>query len=257
MNHDGTLYAGGEAGQVYRINANGEQTVMGSTDGFLLGIALDGHGAIHACDIKRQAVMRVAADGSVTERSRGTSERPMLVPNYPVFDRAGNLYVSDSGDYWDNTGTGCIYKIDPDDVTTVFHAGPFRFTNGIAIDPTGQWLYIVQSTASNVVRVPLDSNTSDAPAEVIYTLASGTVPDGIAFTADGRLLIACYKPDTIYLGELDGSVGVLCDDPTGELLSRPTNVALHDGRIYIANLGGWHVTSIACDAQPATIHRPV
>src|SRR4051812_14166456 len=88
---EGEVYAGGELGQLYRIEPDGTQREVASTGGFLLGMALDGQGRIHACDSKRQAVVRIDPDGSVVERSRGNSERAMEVPNYPAFDSRGNL----------------------------------------------------------------------------------------------------------------------------------------------------------------------
>lgn len=252
---DGTIYAGGEAGQVYRISPDGSQRVVGSTGGFLLGVALDGQGRIHACDCGQGKVFRIDAEGTVVQRSTGTENRPFVNPNYPVFDRDGNLYVSDSGDYWQREqGTGCIMKIAPDDTTALFHQGPLLFANGMAIDPGGEWLYVVQSTAPNVVRLPLAE--PNATPVVTHELPELTVPDGLAFAADGRLVISCYKPDIVYLGDLDGSIDVLLEDPSAELLSRPTNVAIGDGKLYIANLGGWHITAVETDLEPATIYRP-
>ena len=202
---DGTLYAGGEAGQVYRISPDAAQSVIGSTGGFLLGIALDGQGRIHACDCGQLKVFRIDADGTVVKRSAGTADRPYVNPNYPVFDPDGNLYVSDSGDYWERErGTGCIMKIAPDDTTTMFHDGPLLFANGMAIDPSGEWLYVVQSTAPNVIRLPLAK--TNAEPEVTHELPELTVPDGLAFAADGRLVMSCYRPDVGYLGQPDGSV---------------------------------------------------
>ncbi|HEX7009687.1 MAG TPA: hypothetical protein VF184_06875, partial [Phycisphaeraceae bacterium] len=87
-------------------------------------------------------------------------------------------------------------------------------------------------------------------------LPAGTVPDGIAMTAEGELVIACYKPDALFLGGLDGSVRLLHEDPTGELLNRPTNAAIHDGRLYIANLGGWHLTVVDTALTAGPIHHP-
>lgn len=259
LGNDGTVYAGGEAGQIYRIVPDGSQSIMASTEGFILGIALDGSGNIHACDLGNKAVYKVTPDGEVIERSKGTSERAIEVPNYPVFDASGNLYVSDSGEYFHDTGTGCIFVIRPDDSTEIFHHGPFRFANGMAIDPSGKFLYVVQSTGSNVIRVPL--NEKHGPIEVVYELPIGTVPDGLAFAADGRLIIACYKPDGVFLGHPGGPVEPWIADPTGELLSRPTNIALAEhsggGKLFVANLGGWHITRIDVDMKPAMVHRPV
>lgn len=252
---DHAIYAGGEAGQVYRIQPDGSQSVIGSTGGFLLGIALDGQGRIHACDCGQSKVFRIDPDGTVVERSTGTIDRPFVNPNYPVFDSEGNLYVSDSGDYWERErGTGCIMKITPDDTTTSFHDGPLLFANGMAIDPGGEWLYVVQSTAPNVVRMPLAE--PNAAPEVTHVLPELTVPDGLAFAADGRLVISCYKPDIVYVGYPDGSFDALFEDPSAEVLSRPTNAAIHDGKMYIANLGGWHITAVETDMEAATIFRP-
>jgi sugar lactone lactonase YvrE len=252
---DGSIYAGGEAGQVYRIDAQGNQRLLGSTGGFLLGIAIDAAGRIHACDCAQSQIVRIDPDGSMAPRSTGSPSRQFSVPNFPVFDPQGNLFVSESGDYWERKqGTGCIMKVAPDNTTTIFHAGPLLFANGLAMDATGQWLYIVQSTAPNVVRIPLDR--PNGPVEVTHTLPTGTVPDGLALASDGRLVIACYKPDGAYLGHPDGTVELLCEDVTGELLSRPTNVAIRDGQLLFANLGGWHLTAVATDMQPAPIHRP-
>jgi sugar lactone lactonase YvrE len=245
---NGTLWAGGEGGQIYEIVPGGSQRQVAAVGGFVLGIALDGNGGIHACDYTRRVVWLIERDGMVTQRTSGAPKRPFVLPNYAVFDRDGNLYVSDSGDYWHPTGDGAILKISPSNETTVFHDGPFRFANGMAIDPRGNWLYVVQTTAADIVRVPI--HEPNGPIEVTHRFPPGTVPDGIAFAADGRLVIACYKPDAIYVGFPDGRVELLYEDPTGELLNRPTNVALSDGRLYIANLGGWHLTSIPSDMMP-------
>lgn len=252
---DGTLYAGGTAGQVYVIPPGEQPRQIATTGGLLLGIALDGHGSLHVCDANRRAVFRVDSDGTLTERSVGTPEHPMTLPNYPVFDAAGNLYVSDSGDYNHPVGTGSVFVIRPDDTTEVFHPGPFRFANGLAIDPTQTWLSVAQSTAANVVRIPLSEPSG--PVEVTHTLPPHTVPDGLAFTDDGRLLIACYRPDVIYLGRADGTIETLVEDLTAELLTRPANVALHDSFLYAANLGGWHLTRMATDLRPAPVHLPL
>ncbi|MBV9851181.1 MAG: SMP-30/gluconolactonase/LRE family protein, partial [Armatimonadetes bacterium] len=136
----------------------------------------------------------------------------------------------------------------------VLHAGPFRFANGLAIDPGGEWLYVAQSTAANIVRVPLDR--ANGPVEVTHTLPENTVPDGLAFDLDGRLVIGCYRPDVVYLGHPDGSVEALVEDYTGELLNRPANAALHGGRLYLSNLGGWHLSVLDTDLRPAPLHRP-
>lgn len=246
---DGSVYAGGEGGQLYRIAPDGTQTLVANTGGFVLGLALDGKGRVHACDMGRKAVVRIDPDGKVTERAGGFE-----VPNYPVFDARGNLYVSDSGDYWHPAGTGKVYVIRPDNRKELLHAGPFRFANGLAIDPSNKWLYVAQSTAWNVVRVPLDK--SNGAIETVFQLPDNRVVDGLAFADDGRLVITCYRPDEVYVGDPNGRVELLIEDRTHELLISPTNAALHGGKLYLANLGGWSVSVIDTDMKPAPLHRP-
>jgi gluconolactonase len=252
---DGMLYAGGEAGQVYRLARDGShQEQIGSTGGFALGIAYDGSGSAYICDCGKASVYRVGSGGAVTLFSAGAPDQAAAVPNFGVFDQAGHFYFSDSGDYWSDTGTGRIFVVDCDGGTRLFHRGPFRFANGLAISPDQKWLYVVQSTASNVSRIPLDR--PDGNISIMHELPQRTVPDGIAFAADGRLLIACYKPDALFMGYPDGRVELFVEDPTGELLSRPTNVAIGSGEIYISNLGGWSIAAMRSDLPPAPIHYP-
>lgn len=251
---DGTIYAGGEKGQVYRILPGGAPQQYASTSGDLLGSALDADGNLYVCDCANAVVHRVSPDGTVAQHSAGTPDRPMAFPNHPAFDSAGNLYVSDSGDYWHGTGTGAIYVIRPDGTTEVFHHGPLRYPNGIAVDPDQQWLYIAQSPAWDIVRVPLDR--PDGPVEQVFRLPDYTVPDGMVFTDRGALLVGCYRPDRVMICCPDGRVEVLADDPTAELLLRPTNIALHDGRLLIANLGGRWISSLDVDLGREVRFRP-
>lgn len=252
VNSDGTVFAGGEGGQVYRIGTDGVQHQIASTGGNLLGLVVDGDGVVHCCDCANAAVFAVAPDGTVRVRSRGTAEQPMRFPNHPVFDAEGNLYVSDSGSYWQPNG--CIFRVRPDDTTEVFHAGPLHYPNGVAIDPSQRWLYIAQSPAWNIVRIALDQPNS--PVEVAFELPDHTIPDGMFFAADGRLMVGCYRPDQVIACHPDGRVEVVIRDRTAELILAPTNVFPHGGKLYIANLGGYHISVVETGAERGVVHQP-
>ena len=176
------------------------------------------------------------------------------MPNHGAFDVAGRLLSLQFGDYWNPTGTGWIAHIDAAGITSRFHDGPFRFANGWPSIPRANGC-MSQSTAANIVRIPLAA--ANGPIETVYELPAGTIPDGIVFTASGDLLIACYKPDAVLLGRRDGKVEVVCDDPTGELLCRPTNIALRGGELFIANLGGWHITVLDTSLESLPLNYPM
>ena len=94
---DGCVYAGGEAGQLYRIDIE-KQTVKeyANTNGFVLGIALDIENNVYACDLEAKSVLKITPSGEISTYSSRTLSIPMLPPNYPAFDQQGNLYVCDS-----------------------------------------------------------------------------------------------------------------------------------------------------------------
>ena len=107
---DGYAYAGGEAGQLYRIDIERrELREMATTGGFILGIALDSSNNLYACDIGNLCVQKITPGGMVSTYSSGAPDEPFLAPNYPAFDAEGNLYVADSGDW--KADNGVIWKI--------------------------------------------------------------------------------------------------------------------------------------------------
>ena len=243
---DGVVYAGGEAGQLYRFTLAGgkPETVATVRDGFLLGLAVDADGAVYACDAASGHVQRISPDGSVEPYGERVG-----YPNFPVFDRDGNLWVTDSG-AWDEVSGGLV-RIAPGGATERV-AGPFRFANGLAIH--GEHVYMVESQLPGVVRLPL----AGGPAEPVVELPR-TVPDGLAFDADGGLWIGCYQPNRIYRLDAGAALTVVVDDWTGEYVMTPTNLAFAGEALdvlVLASLCGWAVKAIDPGVAGAPLARP-
>jgi gluconolactonase len=253
---DGTIYAGGEAGQVYRVGLDGKWEQIASTGGFILGLCLDGDGAIYACDLAFGAVKRIAPDGDVTTYSAGAPERPMAVPNYPVFTADGTLYVSDSG-AWKERG-GCLFRIRPGGATEVVGQGLEAFPNGMALHPDGSRLYVVLSNLPGVVSLALNADGTVGPAETVVELPR-TVPDGLAFDAAGNLYIACYTPDVIYRLTPAGELAVLAEDWESVIFATPTNIAFAGPErrtLVVASLSRWHLTKGEMPVPGAPLRYP-
>ncbi len=89
-------------------------------------------------------------------------------------------------------------------------------------------------------------------------LGLDVVPDGLALTRDGRLLVSCYRPDRIYLVSPDGKrKETLIEDPEGTVLAGPTNIAFGgpDRRtLFAANLNREHITRIPTDLEGAPVY---
>ena len=242
---DGNLYAGGEAGQVYRIGDDGSVEELASTGGFLYGVTLDGAGNVYACDFGNASIMRISG-GEVSTYSTGTPERPMRVPNFSAFDDAGNLYVTDSGEWGDDDGL--VYRIEPGGGTSVWSEAVPRFPNGCCLTAGGDALLVVESRGRAVMHVPIAADGSAGAPEPVVDL-TGAQPDGVALAEDGTMFVGCYRPDRIFRVTLDGRAEVFAEDPDGVVLNQPANVAFQGERIVVSSLGGWSLI-----AAPAGVH---
>ena len=254
---DGNVYATGEAGQVYRVNpADGKSTQLGSSGGYGLGIAADAVSNLYVCDMGIKAVVRVRQDGTSAIYSRGAPEEPLTVPNFPVFDGTGNLYVSNSGG-WSN-GNGHIQRIGADGRAEIWSRKAAGFTNGLALSPDGTFLYIVESTPPLISRIAIGADGNAGAYEVVAELP-GTVPDGIAIDAAGVLYVACYAPDRIYRIAVGNSPEILFDDWTRMSLNAPTNLAFAGPALdllLVSSLGGYNLMSAELGVRGASLHYP-
>jgi sugar lactone lactonase YvrE len=253
---DGDVYAGGEAGQVYRIAADGRVDIVATTGGFMYGVTLDGAGNVYACDYGRAEVSRVAPDGTFETYSTGTDARPIRVPNFAAFDDAGALFVTDSGEW--AADDGCLFRIAPGGGTTVWTEEVAAFPNGCCLTADGGALLVVESHARRIVRVAIEDDGSAGRVETVCELA-GSQPDGVALAGDGTLLVGCYRPDRIYNVAPDGALDVLAEDPDGVVLNQPANVAFAGedlGRIVVSSLGGWSLVTAAAPSPGVPLRYP-
>lgn len=250
----GCVYAGGEAGQVYRIDLERpEPDVVAEAPGFVLGLAADGAGRVVLCVTEQVPSLCVFDQGSVRVVLTEVAGEPLLFPNFPAFGPDGTLWFTDSGPWEEHRGR--VMRVGPDGEAEVFSRALDRFPNGCAVSPDGNFLWVAESLGSTVVR--FDLRTGSGP-EIMVRL-HGHVPDGLAFTADGGLLISNYRPDRILHLDPDGKLEVVAQDPHGTLIAAPTNVCFVGARldrVVSANLGRWHLTHLDLGLRGAPLHRP-
>lgn len=244
---DGSVWAGGEAGQVYRISSDGSSTeLMANTGGFTMGIAFAPDASwLAICDLKQQCIWKFHLTTLMLEVfATEVNGVPINIPNYPVFDEAGNLYVSESGAF--RTVTGRIYRFDKNGNGIVWHAGPFNFANGMALSADGAFLYVACTWLPGVERIAIHADGTAGSREVFVTLPQ-TCPDGLAFDNHGNLYISCYAPNRIYKVTPGKTIHVLLDDWESHTLCNPTNIAFGGPQfteLFIAGLGRWHIGKI-------------
>ena len=244
----GILWAGGEEGQLYRIDIGlRAYDEVARARGLVLGVAVDGRGRVVVC---------CPADGSASVWD-GREIRVVVdgfsFPNYPAFADDGTLFVSDSGGWGENDGR--IWRIDAGGTADVFSTSAPHFVNGCAVSLDGRHLWVVESYVPNVSRIELTSGEREDVVRI-----DGTVPDGLAFTSDGGLLVSCYRPDRIYHLSPNGDLDVVAEDPQGTVLAAPTNVCfvgVELDRVVAANYNRRHLTLLGLGLRGAPLHRPM
>jgi gluconolactonase len=244
---DGTVWAGGEAGQIYRISKDGKQVdTIASTGGFILGIAFNADcSVLLICDSGKKCLWKLNTKTfELAHFADGVAGHKFNIPNYACFDQAGNVYVSESGGF--RVTTGKILKFDAKGSGNVWAEGPFNFANGMALDAQQSHLYVVCSFLPGIERIEILADGTAGKREV-FALLPQTVPDGLAFDAAGNLLVTCYAPNKIFSITPEGKVAEIIDDWEAHTLSNPTNIAFggeNFDQLYAANIGRWHLSRI-------------
>lgn len=225
---DGTSYsASSHPLRVFRLNL---ETNLGEPFAVLpyltLGQVVDADGFLYCaeCCSPRSRVIRVSPAGEISTYCSGFEGRGFDSANTPVFDRRGNMYLSDSGT-WSGAPDGRIFKIPPGGgEAQLWHAG-VETPNGIALDPEEKFLYFVETLGHSISRVAIKPDGSAGGEERMLHMP-GHVPDGIAFDEDGRVWIACHRPDSIHVFH-PGTKRLerFAHDWKGEMLRGPCHVA--------------------------------
>ena len=245
---DGSVWCGGEAGQVYRIEPDGssfELRVPGG-EGFTLAMAFGPDGLLYYVDLERRAVMRLDPSGGDPEPfvEGAIDGHELILPNALAFDRAGVMYLTESYSATE-PGPG-IYRIEPSGVGHLWSAGPFLFANGIAVAPDQSSVFVAETWSRRITRVPLLPDGSASVPQLVAEL-DGVLPDGLGIGPDEKLYVACYQPSQLVRVDDDGP-SVLIRDEDAIVLAHPTNLAFRDSTLFCANLGRWHVTAVELES---------
>jgi gluconolactonase len=237
---NGELWAGGESGQIYRIDQGGKVTLVTSLGGFCAGLAFSPSDTLLVCN-PQHGIVHVKADGSHTIFASQVDGRKIICPNYGLFDSAGNYYVTDSGNWKKRNGS--LLRFFPGGSGQVI-AGPFGYANGLALSADEKFLFMVESDTNSIFRFEIRPDGSVGPHE-IYATDCGRFPDGLTLDAGGNLYACCYASDEIWRISPGGKKELFAWDPWAILLGSPTNMAFGGDKmdeLYVANLARTTVT---------------
>jgi sugar lactone lactonase YvrE len=119
---------------------------------------------------------------------------PLPPANFVMVDERGRTWISVSTRHtprqlaWRaDIADGFIVLGDDAGVRVV--ADGLQYTNEVRPDPTGRWLYVVETFARQMRRFAIGSNGNLSNSEVILTFGRGCFPDGFAFDQEGGIWI--------------------------------------------------------------------
>jgi gluconolactonase len=248
---DGEAYTTGfNTCKVFRLDlSNNTSEVFASTfPRRVLGQVVDADRNLYCAqpDSPESCVVKITQDGRQSVYSKGPAKAGFMSANTPAFDRNGNMYISDTGS-WSERVDGHIYRIPPGGGDAeVWCPRPVDTPNGIAIDPEEKYIYFVETWGNSIARVAIRSDGTSGDIERVVHMPH-QIPDGIAFDEDGRIWIACHRPDRISVFDLRTSrLEVFADDWQGEALRGPCHLAF---------AGADRDVLLASSLDRATVHR--
>lgn len=229
-----------ERGCVTQISSDGKSKRIVQKTGLPNGLAVDRNGVIWVAESKEPSLVRLTMEGKAEVVATSCEGQPFLFPNDLCFGPDGALYLTDSGitvpefcpgnvirpDYMSLNYDGRVYRVDVGSGKVEQLDSGILFTNGIAFGPD-HLMYVNETITGNIYRYGVQNGAVAGPRTVFGNVirpdspAGFKGPDGMAFSADGRLYVTVYgQHDIIVLGK-DGEV-VERIEASGNL---PTNVA--------------------------------
>lgn len=245
---DGRVFASDHQCAVAEILPDGRFVRMGPAGGAPNGINMDAEGRIVIANFgvyDRQ-------DGPLQRFDPRTGRHETLLThvqgrrltscNYPVIDRAGNIWCANStqADTWpqalDGRADGFIFVLRPDGSSEIV-ADNVQFPNGLALSADETALFCARTSGADAWRFEIlpgqrlgpgapygpklgrlaaRGETVD-PAELGYT-------DGVGFDSEGNLWVTLPAANKIVAITPAGEVVTVAHDPTGEVINHPTNV---------------------------------
>jgi len=190
-------------GRVMQVDPAGIVSELVQTGGKPQSVAFLPNGDLLLADAKNFAVFRITRQGQLTVVSNQADGRPMLGPNDLVVAVDGIAYVTDPGLEMD--GLGQLLRVDIHSGQGTVLAESLRFPNGITLTEDGESLMVAESSLHRVLRFPLiDGGTRVADPEV-FCQFDDHYPDGIAFDAEGNLLVTLHGNGCVHAFDPSGT----------------------------------------------------
>lgn len=276
VTEDGRVLASDRASGVAEVRTDGSLRRIGRVGGEPNGFDVTPDGAAVVANFGHGRVQRVdLSSGDTSTVVEGEIDgRPLRFANCAVIDRSGRIWVSVSTQAADllpalvsDQGDGYLLVMEADGSRPSVVADAVSFPNCMTFDAQQEYLYVVRTVQTDVVRFPVTADGELGTEEVYTPPLGGRRPDefgpaamtamgdpgtmrrwgmadGCGFDAEGNLWVTLVSANRVVAVTPEREVLIVVDDPEGEVLQAPTSVAWGgaDGRdVYFGSLSAGHL----------------
>ncbi len=222
---DGQLYAAVDGGKILRLAPDGASVeIWARTGGRVLGFDFDRAGRLIAADSVRGLLAIGPLEGKESGRAISVLadsvaidgvQDPIRYADAVAVASDGKIYFTDASrrfspaqwggtftasilDIMEHARTGRVLVHDPAAGRTEVAAAGLSFANGIALSADEQWLFVAETGAYRIWRIPvaarnMDLTRSAGEAKVIVDNLPG-YPDNLMRGRNGRIWAGLVKP---------------------------------------------------------------
>lgn len=241
---DGVLVSDWRGGVTLLRHDGSQQTWLAENIGFALrpnGIGHTPEGAFVIAHLgETGGVFALSRAGLLTPLVTEIDGRPLPPTNFAIYDATGRLWISVSTRHeprqlaWrPHIADGFIAVADRRGTRIV--ADGLHYTNEVRPDPSGQYLYAIETFGRRLVRFPIAPDGTLGAKETVVTLGHGCFPDGFAFDAQGGIWITSLVSNRI-LRYADGTLQTVVED-INEAFVEDVERAFADGTMAAGHLG--------------------
>jgi sugar lactone lactonase YvrE len=221
----GRLWAADWRGGVCEIAPDGRQTLH--TAARADGLPLRPNGIARLADGSFLLAQLGDADGGVHRLRPGAGVEPWLLvvdgeplppTNFVLPLADGGAYVTVSTrrqpralGYRREGGDGFIVHVDGRGRARIVADG-LGYTNEVALHPAGGWLYVNETFARRLSRLPLRADGSLGARETVARFGPGTFPDGLAFDVEGHAWVVSIVSNRLIRVAPDGAQTLWLED---------------------------------------------
>lgn len=255
---DGSLLAADRGGVVTRIASDGVQARYGSGAQLANTFALLNDGRLIVADLARGAILALGAAGPAEVLHEHWQGTPLGAVNFCLAGHLpGEVYISVStreADFRtairDPRPDGRIYRLGPQGLALC--ADGLWFPNAMQLDAAGDWLYVAQTTAGAVARLPRHADGSLGRAEPVgpVPIWPGAYTDGLALDVAGNVWITDLSRNAIVVLTPEGHCHTVFEDPKGAVLLAPTHLAFGGPDLRQVHIGSLRMERVAVFTAP-------